>query len=331
MSPRSNLLSMDVSKVDLWLQDTLKSLANNECGAMFQEHLDTGGKKIRAKITLQMGQALGLSERQTLPWAAAVEVLHNATLIHDDIQDGDEVRRSQPTTWAKYGIPQAINVGDLGLMLPFAMLQQIPTSDAHRWALSQCLSQHAIATVCGQSFEMNLLSSLQLDMDSYLQAVRGKTGAFFALPIEGLTILADWNEVDRQEIASVFTQLGTLFQIQDDILDCFGNKGRQLGADLCEGKVSILVVHHLRSAPEQSLKMIQTLRTAREEIAQTTVADIIADFQSSGALQASLTDIQALYAEITSAPILQSHPGLLQIVDALIDRMLTPIQHLFQD
>ena len=331
MNPRSNLLSMDVSQVDLWLQETVKSFANNECGAMFQEHLDTGGKKLRAKITLQMGQALGLPESQTLPWAAAVEVLHNATLIHDDIQDGDEVRRSQPTTWAKYGVPQAINVGDLGLMLPFAMLQDVQTSNAHRWALSQCLSQHAIATVCGQSFEMDLLSNLRLDMNSYLQAVRGKTGAFFALPIEGLAILADWSEKDRQDIASVFTQLGTVFQIQDDILDCFGNKGRQLGADLCEGKVSILVVHHLLCAPEQSLKMIQVLRTPREDIAQTTVKAVIEDFQASGALDASLFDIKSLCIEITSAPILRAHPGLLQIVDALIDRMLAPIQHLFQD
>ena len=68
-------------------------------------HLDTGGEEVTSQITLQMGQALGLPESQTLPWAAAVKVLHNATLI-DDIQDGDEVRRSQPTTWAKYGVPK---------------------------------------------------------------------------------------------------------------------------------------------------------------------------------------------------------------------------------
>ena len=86
----------------------------------------------------------------SVPWAAAVELLHNATLIHDDIQDGDQVRRGQPTTWVRHGQAQAINAGDLLLMLPLA-LSQLQTSDSVRWQLSWRLADQAASIVRGQS------------------------------------------------------------------------------------------------------------------------------------------------------------------------------------
>lgn len=125
--------------------------------------------------------------------------------------------------------------------------------------------------------------------------------------------------------------LGVIFQMQDDVLDCFGQKGRQIGADLCEGKVSILVVHHLSCAPEQSLQIIQLLRQDRLAIPQSKVLAMIEDFRNSGALTASLRDIQQLCSMVISAPVLQSNPMLLKIVTDLLERILAPIKHLFAD
>ena len=94
-----------------------------------------------------------------MPWAAACELVHNATLIHDDIQDGDRVRRDQPTTWVRHGVGQAINAGDLLLMLPFTLLSEIDAFPVAKWRLSEALARAAEQTVRGQSSEMDLASN----------------------------------------------------------------------------------------------------------------------------------------------------------------------------
>ena len=111
-------------------------------GQMLTEHLNTGGKRLRARLALTAARALGQPRDRWLEWAAAVELMHNATLIHDDIQDGDRLRRGKETTWVRYGVPQAINAGDLGLMLPFLLISDIETSDSNRWVLARLLAEH---------------------------------------------------------------------------------------------------------------------------------------------------------------------------------------------
>ena len=88
-------------------------------GAILWEHVNTGGKRLRARLALASCQALGGTREQAVAWAAACELLHNATLIHDDLQDGDEVRRGREALWVRHGAAQAINAGDLALMLPY--------------------------------------------------------------------------------------------------------------------------------------------------------------------------------------------------------------------
>src|SRR5690349_12844089 len=88
-------------------------------------HLETGGKRLRARLALAATAALGADSRGAIGWAAACEMLHNATLIHDDLQDGDRVRRGKPTAWVRYGQNQAINGGDLMLILPFAAIGEV--------------------------------------------------------------------------------------------------------------------------------------------------------------------------------------------------------------
>ena len=88
-------------------------------------------------------------------WGAACELLHNATLIHDDLQDGDAVRRGQPALWARHGAAQAINAGDLLLMLPYAALAKMRALAPAVAALSACISRRTVATACGQAIELD--------------------------------------------------------------------------------------------------------------------------------------------------------------------------------
>ncbi len=211
---------------------------------MGAEQISGGGKRLRARLALAASNVLGAAEPDAVAWAAAVELLHNATLVHDDVQDGDRMRRGRAALWAVHGVAQAVNAGDFLLMLPFRALREV--SDEYRGDLCLTLADYAIATVSGQVDELDLLGDRRLDWESYVGASAGKTGAMFALPIAGAAVLAGRSRDAAARLAAPFVDLGIAFQIYDDVLDLYGDKGREApGSDLYEGKMSALVVEHL--------------------------------------------------------------------------------------
>ena len=132
MSPFNDIKRNQVLDIDEGIRSLIQQHADDFCGNMLQEHIDTGGKRLRATLTLQMAELFQIDHNNALQWALAVELLHNATLIHDDIQDGDRTRRNRPTTWTIHGVPQAINAGDLGLMLPYQCIENMNISETVR-------------------------------------------------------------------------------------------------------------------------------------------------------------------------------------------------------
>ena len=300
-------------------------------GVMVQEHLNTGGKRLRARLALTATSALGGQREDAIGWAAAVELLHNATLIHDDIQDGDRMRRGQPTTWVRHGTAQAINAGDLLLMLPFLALSRSATPDSVRWHLSRTLADQAARTVRGQVEELDMLPGRHLSRDAYLRAVTAKTGGLFALPVEGAALIAGWEPEEATALAAEFLTLGVLFQLQDDVLDLYGEKGREaVGGDLREGKVSALVVEHLEAMPEDREWLMGLLETPREHTTQAAVDEAIRRFQRSGALDAVLDRIRELERALRTSPVLTKTPLLHRVALQISQLALAPIQHLLR-
>ena len=295
-------------------------------GAIVGEHLATGGKRLRAKLALGACAAVGLPVEAAIPWAAACELLHNASLVHDDLQDGDTVRRGHPTTWAKHGMPQAVNAGDLLLMLPFAALDTDGLPEAARWPLSRALAKDAETTVRGQSAELDLLRGQRLDVDHYNEAIAGKTAALFALPVSGALIIAG-RAADAARLSAPFAALGMLFQLQDDVVDLYGDKGRgERGADIREGKVSALVVEHLSRYPRDRSRLVDILSRSRERTSSEEVAWAALRFEESGALDAVLERIHGIAAQARAE--LAGEPALLAVAEELISRSLAPLAFL---
>ncbi len=288
-------------------------------GAMVQEALATGGKRIRARLALAASEALGLGRPPAIPWAAAVELLHHATLAHDDIQDGDWLRRDEPTLWVRHGLGQAINAGDLMLMLPTLAVARLDVSDAVRWHLASAIARRAAATVRGQSQEMSLLDSQHLDWASYLHAVQGKTGQLLALPVEGSAILAGGSVADSCALADAFVDLGVLFQMQDDLLDLSARKGRVRGGDLREGKVTALVVAHVELHPESSGWLLDLLHTPPAHTSDEAIDAAIEALRGGGALGRVLERIEHLSQDLRTHPALSQVPALHQVGLELAD------------
>lgn len=302
---------------------------SEHAGAMVTEHLETGGKRLRARLALSATSALNGDIDSAIHWAAAVELLHNATLIHDDIQDGDRVRRGKPTTWVNHGKAQAINAGDLMLMLPFLALSHMDSSENVRWKLSKKLAEQAAETVRGQVEELDIVNDQNLTRDRYFRSVRGKTGGFFSLPIEGSALIAGLDEQEASKIGSCFLDLGVMFQLQDDILDLYGDKGRkQTGADIYEGKPSILVFHHLNIHPKDHDYVWGILSKEREETTEKEVLELIELFRSSGALEAALQDIVRLRSSLMDSPVIHTYPNLKYLLQNMIQLILKPISEL---
>ena len=278
-------------------------------GGMVQEHLATGGKRLRARLALCAAAALGMRRETAVPWAAAAEMLHNATLAHDDIQDGDWLRRGEPTLWVRYGLGQAINAGDLMLMLPTLAVRDLDTPDATRWALARAIAERSAATVRGQSQEMALLDHEQLGWEPYLRAVQGKTGQLLALPIEGAALLAGRSPEEARALGDAFVDLGVLFQLQDDVIDLYADKGRARGGDLREGKVTALVVAHLELHPDSEW-LLDLLRTPPVHTTDEAIEAAIERLMHEGALGRVLERLEHISNDVRTSPVLSAEPDL---------------------
>lgn len=245
-----------VLELDRYLENQLSD--SHLLDTLARDLLNAGGKRLRARLVLTLAQHLNVPAAMALPWAGANELLHNASLIHDDIQDGDHWRRGKPTTWVTHGTDVAISLGDYLLMKPFLLIQQIPADDRVRLQLSQMMASTVEKMALAQVEERALLNNLHPDQmrARYNAVVDGKTTALFELPVRGLTLLAGIPEDEQSTWQNSFRALGQAFQILDDLKDVLGLKGKPLqGEDLREGKVSALVVSYLEHKPKEGLEL----------------------------------------------------------------------------
>lgn len=292
---------------------------------MVHEHLGTGGKRLRARLALASCEALGGRAESAVDWAAAVELLHNASLVHDDIQDGDRRRRGKPALWARYGSAQAINAGDLLLMLPFRALCAYPAET--QASLVQILAEYAEKTVRGQIRELALTASFNRGWSDYLSAVSGKTGTLFALPVRGAARLAGLVTEEANRLALTFSSIGVLYQLQDDLLDLFDTKGRgSRGSDIYEGRLSAVVLTHLDLHPGDADEVFRVLGRPREETTHDEVLTMIDRFVAGGASQQLLERIQSLGAELLASESLGASPGIQAVARELVHRVLVPLE-----
>lgn len=297
-------------------------------GMILREHLSTGGKRLRARLALGTLEALGGRREDAIGWAAACELLHNASLLHDDLQDGDRMRRGHVATWARHGVAQAINAGDLGLMLPYLAIREIPVADAVRWQLAELLAENAARVARGQAEELDLLPMRRLSWSAYFRCVQGKTAALFALPIAGAAIIGGASPREAQRLADEFVPIGALFQVQDDILDLYGDKGREApGSDLREGKVSALVVEHLKLHPADEDWLLSLLETPREETPEAAVTDAIERLRTGGALEGVWQRLSDVEDAVVHSPVLAQHPRLHAVAVELVAMAVAPIAH----
>jgi len=205
-------------------------------GAALRHHLARPGKQVRGWLALECSLALGVGVGRARQLAVACELIHNASLVHDDVQDRDAMRRGHSTVWHRFGDEIAISLGDELLVHALSIV-----ADLNRVSPDLApLFRTTISTVIrGQCDELVRRGERILSHDDYEEIAAAKTGAMLALTIVGSLTLANAHAASRSTADRIATLAGTAFQIHDDLLDVDGTKGRGLpGSDLLEGKLS---------------------------------------------------------------------------------------------
>ena len=192
------------------------------------------GQKIRAKICLAVGKSYGLDEDLLLDIAAFTDLLHNASLIHDDLIDDDAERRGYATPWKKYGKDKALLLGDLLIAKSLTVSAGVNADSDVKVAWASEISNCVTSAVRGAFKELDFVSQTSDDIISnYTQMSRDKTGVLFALPARCVAIAARKNQLCLDSITNIFTNMAIAYQIRDDQADYLGiKKGRKSLSDL---------------------------------------------------------------------------------------------------
>ncbi len=211
------------------------------------------GKRIRPTLSLLACEALGGDVKAALPAAAAVELVHNFSLIHDDIQDGNSERHNRPTVWWVWGPAQAINAGDgMHALARLALLRQTGEGMSPERTLKAVgLLDQACLRLCeGQYLDLTYQERVDISQDAYFKMVEGKTAALISCAAELGAVMSSAEEPVERAIAQFGAKLGTAFQIRDDILDLWGQQdtGKPLAGDILNKKKSLPIVYAIENA-----------------------------------------------------------------------------------
>jgi geranylgeranyl diphosphate synthase type I len=235
-----------------------------ELGQMLRYHLGwesegigsaAKGKRLRPLITLLATGAYGEYPNKSMPAAVAVELLHNFTLIHDDIEDQSPLRHGRPTLWKRYGAAQAINAGDaLFSIAQLSMLDLVETCgqyvvlDAMREFNRTCLH-----LTRGQHLDISFEHEPDVTVSAYMEMIEGKTGALIAFAASLGPLAAGETLTEYRKMAEYGTALGLAFQVQDDILGIWGDPeitGKSAASDILTRKKTLPNLLGLAECPE---------------------------------------------------------------------------------
>ncbi|HEY48908.1 MAG TPA: polyprenyl synthetase family protein [Dehalococcoidia bacterium] len=231
---------------------------------------NTAGKRLRPILCLLACESLNGQWRQALPVAASVELVHNFSLIHDDIQDSSRERRGRPTVWSIWGLPQGINAGDGMHALALSSLLRleergVPHEKTVRAA--SILGEASLRLCEGQYLDLSYENRLDIKVKDYLAMISGKTAALFRSSLEIGSLMATEDESVITHMRTFGHALGMTFQVHDDVLSIWGDEkatGKPVASDIQMRKKTLPVVYALSKAKgEDRERLLRTYRKKR--------------------------------------------------------------------
>ncbi len=219
-----------------------------------------GGKRLRPYMVVKSCQVLGGKTKEAMTAAGAVEMVHNFTLVHDDIMDNDEMRHGVPTTHKRFGIPIAILAGDVLFSKAFQVVSKANLPSKSTSELVSRLSKACVDVCEGQLLDIKMAESKKIPtQNKYIKMISKKTAALFDVSCSMGAICAKSKSKDISNLSSFGKNLGIAFQITDDLIGVMGNPKvtkKPVGNDLREGKKSLPILLAIKKAKGKNKKII---------------------------------------------------------------------------
>lgn len=215
--------------------------------AALEHLLKAGGKRVRPTVGLLVGNMLGAPQDKLVTLGAAVELLHTATLVHDDLIDGSLLRRGMPTLNARWSAPATVLTGDF----LFARAAKLAAETDHLPLMR--LFAETLATIVNGELTQMFTSRGLISRENYTQRIYAKTASLFEMSARAAAMVSPVEEAVVESMRRFGYELGMAFQIMDDILDFTGDQsaiGKPVGSDLMQGLVTLPAIYYAESHPE---------------------------------------------------------------------------------
>ncbi len=317
----SALVASDMDRVNALIVAMAGS--NAEMIPEIARHLiDSGGKRLRPMLTIAAAQAFGYAGDGHVKLAAAVEFMHTATLLHDDVVDESEMRRGKLSARMVWGNQASVLVGDYLLGQAFRTMVEVGSLDALR-----VLSEAASVIAEGEVMQLAAAKSLATGEEAYLRVINAKTAALFKAACEVGPIVAGEDQRMQAAMARFGTELGYAFQLVDDALDYGGSSmtlGKKVGDDFREGKVTLPVILAVRAAGEAD-RAFWARCIEKGEIGEGDLERAIELLRRTGAIQATVERARGFgdraIAALADVPASAQREALVEVVAFCISRV----------
>lgn len=308
-----------LDQVDDYLSSVWEETPNPALSQLVRHILAAGGKKLRPLLTLLSASVHAPADSRAFRVAAAIEILHAATLIHDDVIDHAYVRRGVPTANSVWSNTLAVLSGDYLFAKCSHVLAELGDPE-----LVRMLARTVMRMVASETTQFSSLEQLDVLEDEYYAKVQGKTASLFELCSDGGGLVGGTSAAERRALRGYGENLGIAFQIVDDILDIAGTEeelGKPVGGDLREGTITLPSIVFLRQDPTHPA--VSGL-LEQEAVAENVVWEAVEAIRGSGALEAAYGKARAFGERARSAlaalPAGDSRDSLDMLIDYVVER-----------
>ena len=249
------LIDPDMQAVDTLIKKRLQSdvVLVNQLGHYI---VNSGGKRLRPMLHLLCANAMGYDGKHHHSIAAIVEFIHTATLLHDDVVDGSELRRGKDTANALWGNEASVLVGDFLYSRAFEMMVEIGNM-----RIMEILAHATNIIAEGEVMQLMNVHDADTTEARYLEVIRYKTAKLFEASSRLAAVICDATEAEEQALASYGMHLGTAFQLIDDVFDYSASSediGKNIGDDLAEGKPTLPLIYTMRHGSPEQVSLVRT-------------------------------------------------------------------------
>jgi geranylgeranyl diphosphate synthase type I len=246
-----------------------------------------GGKRLRPFLAMYACESVGGNAEQVFPFAASLEIMHNFTLVHDDIMDKSYLRRNYPTVHTKYGEPTAILAGDFLFAKAFEAMHDIDVDPAVFKELDYGLIECVLGICEGQQLDMEFEKRTLISEEEYIDMISKKTAILFRLAGRGGAILGKATTEERDTLTDYGLLVGLAFQIWDDVLDISSDEetlGKDIGNDIRNGKKTLIAVHTLHHATGKNKKILDDF-FGNQEASDEDIRKVFSLFKELGSIE----------------------------------------------